>query len=249
MDRQQLSLQKYQQLFNGQPDPSVEADPELMEILRRFIFGEVFYIGDLNDRQRELFTVVALATMQTLPQLKAHVAAALHTGVEPVAIREAIYLCAPFIGFPKTLNALNTMNEVFKAQDIEIPLPACGTTTEADRYEKGRAIQAPLYGDNIQNSLEGLPEGFGEIIPELLTSMCFGDFYTREGLTLQERELVVLTILASDGLTPQLASHIRGNIKAGNSEETIYATLIHLIPYIGFSKGLNAINQVKETLK
>ena len=43
-----------------------------MTILQRFIFGEVFYIGNLNDKTSELITITALATNQTLPQLKAH---------------------------------------------------------------------------------------------------------------------------------------------------------------------------------
>ncbi len=61
-------------------------DPELMTILQRFIFGEVFYIGDLSDTTRELLTITALATNQTLPQLKAHTNAALNIGVKPIEI-------------------------------------------------------------------------------------------------------------------------------------------------------------------
>jgi predicted transposase YbfD/YdcC len=48
-----------------------------MTILQRFIFGEVFYIGNLSDHTRELITITALATNQTLPQLRAHANAAL----------------------------------------------------------------------------------------------------------------------------------------------------------------------------
>ena len=96
-------------------------DPEMMDILQKFIFGEVFRTGDLDKKTRELITCTILATMQTLPQLNAHAKAALNVGVTPIELREAIYLCAPFIGFPKTLNALNTINEVFKQQGIALP--------------------------------------------------------------------------------------------------------------------------------
>jgi 4-carboxymuconolactone decarboxylase len=82
--------------------------------LQRFIFGEVFYQGNLDDRMRELITLVVLATNQTLPQLKAHVLAALNVGLTPIEIKEAVYQCAPYIGFPKTLNAINEVNEVLK---------------------------------------------------------------------------------------------------------------------------------------
>lgn len=58
-------------------------------------------------------------------------------GVSPMRLREAVYQCAPFIGFRKTLNAIATINEVFKKKGIALPLEAQATTTEDERYEKG----------------------------------------------------------------------------------------------------------------
>ena len=115
MDRTELSQQKFIELFGVAPSPQTEQDPELMEILRKFIFGEVFYAGNLNDTIRELITIVTLTTQQALPQLKAHTNAALNIEASPIAIKEAVYQCAPFIGFPKVLNAINEINQVFIA--------------------------------------------------------------------------------------------------------------------------------------
>ena len=84
-----------------------------MRILQRFIFGEVSYAGSLDNRMRELITITVLTVNQTLPQLKAHVGACLNVGLTPEEIREAVYQCAPFVGFPKTLNAIAAMNETF----------------------------------------------------------------------------------------------------------------------------------------
>ncbi len=78
--------------------------------------------GSLTDQQRELITLVVLTTNQTLPQLRAHVGAALNAGLTPVEIKEAIYQCAPYLGFPRTLNALNQANDVFKERNIPLPL-------------------------------------------------------------------------------------------------------------------------------
>ena len=113
MDRTQRSEQTYVRLFGPRDAAAPDPDPELGAILRRLIFGEVFHTGELDDRIRELITVTVLATMQTLPQLRAHAGAALNVGVTPVELREAVYQCAPFIGFPNTLNAVGVLNEVF----------------------------------------------------------------------------------------------------------------------------------------
>jgi 4-carboxymuconolactone decarboxylase len=226
--RQAHAEATYERLFGPRDTSAPEDDPELMEILRRFIFGDVFDTGVLDDQTRELITVTALACLQALPQLKGHVAGALHVGVEPVQIREAVYQLAPFIGFPRTLNAVATMNEVFAARGIELPLPPQGTVTDADRYTRGLAEQAPLYGDEIKDNLADLPEPFNEALPRFLTEFGFGDFYTRGGLTLAQRELLVLCALATIGDTSaQLGPHGRACIQVGNSKTVVVAALVH----------------------
>ena len=119
--RIERAKKKYQELFARQIMES-KTDPELMNILHRFIFGEVFYTGNLDDKTRELITITALTTNQTLPQLKAHTNAALNIGIKPIEIREIVYQLAPFIGFPKVLNAMDTINNVFISRGIQLPL-------------------------------------------------------------------------------------------------------------------------------
>ena len=83
----------------------------------------MFTTGDLNDATRELITVTVLATLNTLTQFQAHTRAALKVGVTPVELREAVYQLAPFIGFPRTLNAVAALNEVFDALGVPLPCP------------------------------------------------------------------------------------------------------------------------------
>jgi hypothetical protein len=87
-------------------------------------------------------------------------------------VREAVYECAPFIGFPATLNAMATVNDVFRDRGIELPLPSQATVGEADRYDQGRAIQFPIYGDEIRDNLAALPDGLGDALTRFLTEFC-----------------------------------------------------------------------------
>ncbi|MFL6151950.1 MAG: carboxymuconolactone decarboxylase family protein [Ornithinibacter sp.] len=237
----------YERLFGPRDTDAPADDPELMHILRGFIFGDVFDTGVLGDQARELITVTVLACLQTLPQLTSHAGAALNVGVEPVAVREAIYQLAPFIGFPRTLNAVATINEVFRSRGIPLPLPERGTVTDAERYDSGLAVQAPLYGNEIRDNLADLPEPFDVALPTFLTEFCFGDFYTRGGLTLAQRELLVLCALASIGDTAaQLGPHGRACLETGNTKTEVVAALVHCFPYIGFPRAVAAIRAVKD---
>src|SRR5918995_3280182 len=246
-ERQAHAEATYERLFGPRDKGALDNDPELMEILRRFIFGDVFDTGVLDDQTRELITVTVLACLQTLPQLTSHTGAALNVGVEPVAIREAVYQLAPLIGFPRTLNAVATINEVFQSRGIALPLPEQGTVTNSERYTRGLAAQAPLYGNEIKDNLADLPDPFNTALPRFLTEFCFGDFYSRDGLTVARRELLVLCALATIGDTAaQLGPHGRACIQTGNSKTTVVAALAHCFLYIGFPRAVAAIRAVKD---
>lgn len=246
-DRIQRCAEKFGILFGAAPAGDEGTDPEFMKILQRFIFGEVCYTGDLSDADRELVTVTVLAVNQTMPQLKAHVGASLNVGCTPVEIREAIYQCAPFIGFPKTLNAITAMNEAFTVAGIALPLPAQGTVEDADRYEAGLAIQEPLYGAEIADRYRDLPPEYAEAIPRFLTAFGFGDFATRTGLDGARRELLTVVMLAAlGGAELQVKAHVLGAEKAGNSRDRILAALVHAMPYMGIPRLFNALNAARE---
>lgn len=249
MDRAERCEKKFAELFGGKPTVNEGSDPGFMRILQRFIFGEVSYTGSLDDKMRELITVTVLVVNQTLPQLKAHVGASLNVGCTPEEIREAVYQCAPFVGFPKTLNAIAAMNEVFSERGISLPLPNAATVTEEDRVKKGLALQEALYGTEIKDRYAWLPGEFAEAVPRWLTELCFSDFMTRKGLDGKTRELLTVVILAAmGGAEVQVRSHVEGAIKAGNTAEEIVCALAHAMPYMGVPRLFNALNCAKEIL-
>jgi 4-carboxymuconolactone decarboxylase len=248
MDRVEKSKEKYKQLFGNGVPAAYATDPDFQDILSRFIFGEVFYQGNLDDKLRELITLVVLATNQTLPQVKAHVGAALNVGLTPVEIKEAVYQCAPYIGFPKTLNAIAEINDVFKSKNIALPIESQKQVEEDNRFDKGLAVQVEIFGDVIAKMQESAPSN-QKHIQEYLSSFCFGDFYTRSGLDLKTRELLTLCIVSSlGGAESQVKAHVQGNLNVGNNKELMITAITHCLPYMGFPRTLNALSCVNEVI-
>jgi alkylhydroperoxidase/carboxymuconolactone decarboxylase family protein YurZ len=86
-----------------------------------------------------------------------------------------------------------------------------GDAAVPERHQVLRGREAARRKD----SLADLPELFNEALPRFLTEFCFGDFYARDGLTLAQRELLVLCALATIGdtaaqLAPTAAPASRG---------------------------------------
>ena len=129
-------------------------------------------------------------------------------------------------------------------QHFELPLEPQGTTTEENRFEKGFAIQNPIYGDEISQRMAYVPGGMGNDVSHFLTEYCFGDIYTRNGLDVQTRELLIYCILTALEADSQLASHAVGNMKLGTSRETLAAAVIQCLPYVGFPPAMKALNAI-----
>ena len=73
-------------------------------------------------------------------------------------------------------------------------------------------------GENVIRSLEDIAPDLGKFIVEF----AFGDIYTREGLTTEEREMITLSsLLTAGGCEPQLEVHIGGALNVGISPEKV----------------------------
>lgn len=248
MNRMEKGKEKFKDLFGDLVPASYTTDPDFQDILSQFIFGEVFYQGNLTDKERELITLVVLATNQTLPQLSAHVHAALNVGLTPIEIKEAVYQCAPYLGFPKTLNAIEAVNEVFRSRKIELPVQSQKQVEEETRFDKGLAAQIEIFGEVIEKMRANAPAN-QKHIQDYLSAFCFGDFYTRGGLDLKMRELLTLCIISSlGGCEGQVKAHVQGNLNVGNDKETMITALTHCLPYMGFPRTLNALSCVNEVI-
>jgi len=79
-------------------------------------FGDHYTRTGIDVRIRELLTFAMLISMGgSEPQARGHVAANLNVGNERGVLLSVITQLLPFIGYPRTLNALAVINEVTKA--------------------------------------------------------------------------------------------------------------------------------------
>ena len=119
MDRELLYREKMKQLFGDADSSLFTADPEFAEILNKFVFGEVYNHGKLTDKERILITLCALTAGGIFKNFKRYIKAGLNTGLSPEDIKEALYQCAPYTGFPKAIKAVDKANKVFKKYGID----------------------------------------------------------------------------------------------------------------------------------
>ena len=197
-----------------------------------------------------LVTLVVLTTNQTLEDMKTQTEAALRVGLSPAEIKEALYQCAPYIGFPKTESALRLVNDAFAEKGIALPVESQATVTEESRFRDGLAAQKAIFGDAINEMHASAPEDQKDITVNYLSAFCFGDFYTRKSLDLKTRELLTFSIVSAlGGCEAQVKAHVRGNVNMGNTKRNLIDALAQMLPYIGFPRTLNALACVNAVLQ
>jgi 4-carboxymuconolactone decarboxylase len=166
--------------------------------------------------------------------------------VTPVEIKEIIYQAVAYLGIGRVADFLEIANDCFKSLNINLPLEAQSTTTRQTRLEKGIQAQVDIFGENMKDFWKS---GDSETrhINRWLAENCFGDYYTRKGLDLKQREMITFCfILAQGGCENQLTAHIQGNLNVGNDKEFLLKVLTQCLPYIGYPRSLNALACIKK---
>lgn len=250
MDRIKSSEKIQKQLWGDKNSELMTSDSEFYEIMKRFIYGEVWQHGNLEPKIRELIIIAVNITNNNMEQCAEHVEAALNIGISPVEIKETLYQCAPYVGLSKVQNAIVVTNQIFEEKGVKLPLENQSTTTEDNRIAKGIEVQKSIFGsENIDNLRANAPDNLKHI-QDYLSGYCFGDICGRNGLDIKIRELITFSIIATlGGCENQLRAHIGGNAAIGNDKEILLNVITQCMPYIGFPRTLNAITCINEVLK
>lgn len=110
-----------------------------------------------------------------------------------------------------------------------------------NRFEEGLKKLKEVDGSEGLEVVNNLGD-LGKYIVEF----AFGDIYSRECLSLRDREIATIAILTCmGGREPQLKIHIHAALNVGLAKEEIEEIIIHSVPYAGFPTAINALNLLK----
>ena len=101
--------------MRGFQDSGPEESRHINRWLAANCFGDYYTRGGLNYAQREMITFCFLAAQGGCePQLTSHAAGNMRVGNDKTFLIKIISQCLPYIGYPRSLNALRCVNEAAK---------------------------------------------------------------------------------------------------------------------------------------
>ena len=178
----------------------------------------------LSERQLLLCACAALEAQGDLNRLDNAIGKALDGGVTVNELKEAFSQLYAYTGFPRSLNALGTLQKVLdkrKAKGINDTEGKPFTRPAVwDNAELGLA-----QGTRVQTQLTGGTPFNYDFCPQndfYLKSHLFGDIFAGDQLSAADRELVTVAALSGlKGVAPQLAAHKAGALNFGNTKEQV----------------------------
>jgi 4-carboxymuconolactone decarboxylase len=119
------------------------------------------------------------------------------------------------------------------------------TGSGSDRHQRAADLLAQIGGPTPEEIIET----HGELGP-LIVEFVFGEVLARPGLSVRDRELATVSMLAAlNGKERQIDSHLRLALASGVELAELKEIAIQAAVYGGFPAGINAMARVRELEK
>ncbi len=116
--------------------------------------------------------------------------------------------------------------------------------SDPKRREAGAAMMQKVYGDVVPVP----PEGSGAFADMMLEQL-FGEVWTREQLSLRDRRLLTMGVIAALGEKATWGVQVRAALANGEfTVEQIREMLIHLVQYVGYPRGSGLLRVTEEAI-
>lgn len=115
-------------------------------------------------------------------------------------------------------------------------------------YEKGLNVRKAVLGEaHVERSL-AKADSFDGDLQDIVTKYCWGEVWTRPGLSLRERSLMNLCMITALNRPNELKLHVRGAVNNGLSREDIREALLQAMIYCGVPAGIDSFRIAREEL-
>ena len=117
----------------------------------------------------------------------------------------------------------------------------------SDRKPSGMKIRRAVLGDTHVDQAEAVKTAFDEPFQTLITEAVWGTVWASDAISLRERSMLTLALLAALGNFDEIPMHIRATVNTGTSPEDVREALQHVAIYAGVPRANHALKLAKTT--
>ena len=117
----------------------------------------------------------------------------------------------------------------------------------SDRFADGMKTRRKVLGDAHVDRAEAAKTALDEPFQSLITEAAWGTVWSSDAISLRERSMLTLALLAATGNFEEIAMHIRATANTGASKSDVMEAFQHVAIYAGVPRANHAIKIAKAT--
>jgi 4-carboxymuconolactone decarboxylase len=117
-----------------------------------------------------------------------------------------------------------------------------------DRHASGMTTRRAVLGDAHVERAEAAKTPFDQPFQDMITEGAWGTVWSSDAITLRERSMITLALLAATGNFSEIPMHVRATARTGATPSDILQAFMHVAIYAGVPKANHGIKLAKETL-
>ena len=118
-----------------------------------------------------------------------------------------------------------------------------------DAGDAGMSIRRRVLGDAHVDAAEARKTDFDATFQQLITESAWGRVWARDTISLRERSMLTIALLAAFGHDDEVAMHVRACANTGASPDDVMEALLHVAVYAGVPKANRAIKIARATYR
>lgn len=119
---------------------------------------------------------------------------------------------------------------------------------DRETFDKGLALRREVLGaDYVERSLANADD-FSRPMQELSTTYCWGEIWSRAGLSRRERSLLNLGMISALNRPHELKLHVKAALRNGLTREEIREIMLQVAVYCGVPAGMDSTRIAREAI-
>lgn len=111
--------------------------------------------------------------------------------------------------------------------------------------ERGQASRRKVLGDaHVDRAMAGTT-AFDQAFQALIVDAAWGHVWSRSEISLRERSMLTIALLAAQGADGELEMHLKATRRTGASPQDVMDSLLHVALYAGIPRANHAIQIAK----
>ena len=117
----------------------------------------------------------------------------------------------------------------------------------SDKRTNGMKVRRAVLGDTHVDRADALKTPLDAPFQDLITEGAWGTVWASDAITLRERSMLTLALLAATGNFDEIPMHIRACARTGATPQDVAEAFQHVAIYAGVPRANHALKLAKQT--